>query len=230
MITFDNKPFSDFNTFEDESQLYGTPSKDSTFYSIPGKSGDLEIFNNRYLNKELSVNCFIRENFGENYSNLINFLYSSDGYKRFETSVDPDVYRMASFVSEIEPDTGSFLKYGQFTLTFNFKPQKWLKMGEIGIDLSSSQTIFNPTNFTALPLFEVVGTGTLNINSSTLVLANNTSTTMIDCEMQDCYEGVINRNPDLTITGGFPSLKKGENVISFTGFTSVKLIPRWWKL
>ena len=174
MITFDNKPFSDFNVYEDEAQLFATPSKDSSFYSVPGRNGDLEIFNNRYLNKELSVNCFVRENFNENYSNLINFLCSSNGYKRFETSADPDVYRMASFVSEIEPDTGSFLKYGQFVLTFNFKPQKWLKSGETAISIDETITLINPTNFVAFPLIELVGTGTINVGDSILTLANNT--------------------------------------------------------
>lgn len=229
MITFNNKPFSDFNVFEDESQLFATPSKDSSFYSVPGRNGDLEIFNNRYLNKELSVNCFVRENFGENYSNLINFLYSQDGYKRFETSVDPEVYRMASFVSEIEPDTGSFLKYGQFVLTFNFKPQKWLKSGEMAININEAITLINPTNFVAFPLIELVGTGTINVGDSVLTLANNTSTTFVDCEIQDCYEGTINRNPDLTVVGNFPTLGK-ETGISASGFTSVKIYPRWWKL
>ena len=230
IITFNQKPFSDFNTFTDGAEIFKTPAKDSSFYSVPGKNGDLEIFNGRYLNTEISINCFIRENFKENYDNLINFLYSQDGYGRFETSHEPDIYRMASFISEIEPRTGSFNKYAQFTLNFNFKPQKWLKSGEIGINLLSSNTLMNPTNFTALPLFEVVGTGTLNVGSSVLILANNTSTTYIDCEIQDCYEGTINRNPDLTITGGFPSLKKGQTTITFSGFTSVKMYPRWWKL
>lgn len=229
MITFNNKPFADFNTFWDGAEIFKTPQKDSSFYSVPGRNGDLEIFNDRYLNKEIPINCFIRENFKENYSNLINFLYSQNGYKRFETSLEPDIYRMASFVSEIEPSTGQFNKYGQFTLTFNFKPQKWLKQGEIGIDVDGSIMLINPTRFTALPLFEVVGTGTMNVNSSVLTLANNTSTTFIDCDLQDCYEGDINRNPDLTVTGGFPKFGK-ENGVSFSGFDSVKVHPRWWKL
>ena len=230
MITFNGKALSYYNVFTDESKLFATPSRDSTFYQIPGKNGDLEIFNNRFLNKELSVNCFIRQNFETNYSDLINFLYSSDGYKRFESTEDPNVYRMASFVSEIEPDTGSFLKYAQFALTFNFKPQKWLKSGETGVSISASDSITNPTQFDALPLIEVVGTGTINIGSSILTLTTNVTTTIIDCEMQDAYEGSINRNPDLTVVGGFPVLKSGANAITFTGFTSVKIYPRWWKL
>ena len=229
VITFDGVSFADFNTFWDGAELFSTPEKDVTFYTIPGRNGDLSISNNRYNNIERNVNCFIREDFRQNYISLINFLLSREGYKRFESTKEPDVYQMAQFIKNIEPQTGAFLKYGSFTLTFNFKPQKWLKSGEIAIPITTSLSITNPSNQIALPLIEVTGTGAITINSSTLTLANNTSTTVIDCETQDCYEGTINRNSDLTIVGGFPVLNK-TNTISYTGFTSVKLTPRWWRL
>lgn len=229
IITFNGKSFRDFNTYWDGAELFSSPSKDVTFFSVPGRNGDLSISNNRYNNIERNINCFIRDHFIGNYNNLINFLMAQDGYKRFETSKEPDVYQMAQFISQIEPATGAFLKYGTFTLTFNFKPQKWLKSGENAIEIDSSISLVNPTSQDALPMIEVVGTGSITINSSVLTLANNTSTTIIDCETQDCYEGTINRNSDLTITGGFPVLTK-ENEISVSGFTSVKLYPRWWRL
>lgn len=231
ILTINNKPLSDFNCFYDGSEWFRKPERMVEMYSVVGKNGDLAVSDGRYSNISIPFRCYIRENFKDNFSNLLDYLAENeDNYVRVESNEQPDVYRLGLFSSEIQPSMWQFNRNGTFTLELNFKPQKWLKMGEIGIELESSQTILNPTSFAALPLFEVVGTGTLNVNSSVLVLANNTSTTMIDCEMQDCYEGVINRNPDLTITGGFPSLKKGENVISFTGFSSVKLIPRWWKL
>ena len=229
VITFNGTSFRDFNTYWDGAELFSTPSKDVTFFSIPGRNGDLSISNGRYNNVERNVNCFIRNNFRENYNSLINFLYSQEGYKRFESTKEPDVFQMAQFISQIEPTTGAFLKYGSFTLTFNFKPQKWLKMGENAIEIDSSISLVNPTSQIALPLIEVVGTGNITINSSVLTLSQNTSTTIIDCETQDCYEGTINRNSDLTIVGGFPVLEK-ENDISVSGFTSVKLYPRWWRL
>lgn len=228
VITFDGVSFRDFNTFWDGAELFSTPEKDVTFYTIPGRNGDLSISNNRYNNIERNVNCFIREDFRKNYTSLVNFLLSCDGYKRFESTKEPDVYQMAQFISQIEPQTGAFLKYGSFGLTFNFKPQKWLKSGENAIGITTSLTLINPTSQTALPLIKVTGTGTITINDSVLTLANNTSVTIIDCETQDCYEGTTNRNSDLTIVGGFPVLKK-SNSISVTGCT-IELIPRWWRL
>lgn len=228
-LTFNNTAFSTYNTFFDGSQLFDTPDKDVTFYSVVGKNGDLSISNDRYKNVEIDVNCFIRRNFIENYNNLMNYLYSQEGYCRFETSKEPEIYRMAQFVKAVEPQTGAFLHYGNFTLTFNCKPQKWLKSGETPISVTSSSTITNPTLMNAKPLLEVTGTGTITINDSILVLSENTSTTYIDCEIQDAYEGTINRNPDLDVTNGFPELVSGDNTISVEG-CSVNLIPRWWRL
>lgn len=111
----------------------------------------------------------------------------------------------------------------------NCKPQKWLKSGLDGISVSGSSTITNPTLIDAKPLLEVTGTGTITINDSELTLSTNTSTTIIDCELQDAYEGTINRNPDLVVVGGFPVLKSGDNSVSVSG-CSINVIPRWWRL
>lgn len=228
-LKYNNTPFSNFATFYDGSQLFDVPNKDITFYAIPGRNGDLSISNNRYNNIEIKVDCFIKENFKENYSNLINFLSSQEGYCRFETTQEDDIFRMAQFVSSVQPETGAFLKYANFELVFNCKPQKYLKSGETGISVSGSSTITNPCLMASKPLIEVTGTGTIIINNSILELETNTSKTYIDCDIQDAYEGTINRNPDLTITNGFPVLNSGENDVSVSG-CSIVVYPRWWKL
>ena len=229
VLTFNGQSLADFHTFWDGKDLFISPEKDVTFYEIPGRNGEVSVSNNRYKAKEIPINCFIKENFKQNYPALIDFLYSQDGYGRLENSKEPDIFQKACFVSQIEPNTGAFLKYADFVLTFKVYPQKWLKQGEIAIPIESSLSLINPTHQIAKPLFEVVGTGSITVNSSVLTLANNTSTTFIDCEIEDCWEGSINRNGDLTIVGGFPVLTR-ENEITVSGFTSCKIYPRWWRL
>lgn len=230
ILTFNNKSFSDFETFFDGSQMFVTPEKEVTFYAVPGKNGDLSISNDRYKNKDVNINCFIRNDFRKNFSNLMNFLLSQDGYQRFESTKEEDIFMLAQFVNAVEPTTGAFLKNGRFTLTFNFKPQKWLKTGENPISVTNTLSIINPTLMSAKPLLKVTGTGSIVINGVTLTLTQNTSVTYIDFELEDCYEGTINRNSDLTINGGFPSLTPGENTISVSGGCTVDLIPRWFRL
>ena len=228
-LTFNNINLSTYHTFVDGSQLFDIPDKDVTFYSIPGKNGDLSISNDRFNNIEISINCFIRENFIENYNNLINFLMSQEGYGRLEYSAENDIFRQASFVKGIQPDTGAFLKYGTFTLVFNCKPQKWLKEGEIDRKVTSTRVLTNPTLFASKPLIKVTGTGSMVINGTELTLNNNTGATYIDCEIEDCYEGTINRNNDLECPTGFPVLSPGPNTLSVNG-CEIDVYCRWWRL
>ena len=89
--------------------------------------------------------------------------------------------------------------------------------------------LLNPTLQNAKPLIEITGTGTITINDSEMVLDENTSSVIVDCEMEDAYEGTINRNGNLHVTNGFPVLKAGENTVVVEG-CSIKLTPRWWRL
>lgn len=228
-LTFGGISLSDYQCFYDGSQMWRKPEKLVDYYSVPGRNGDVSVSQNRYSNITRPISCHIRKDWASNYTSLINALSALDGYQRFETTEEPDVFMMASFEGEIQPDMWQFNERGNFTLNFNFKPQKWLKQGEIAIPIESSLSLINPTHQIAKPLFEVVGTGSITVNSSVLTLANNTSTTFIDCEIEDCWEGSINRNGDLTITGGFPVLTS-TNEITVSGFTSVKIYPRWWRL
>lgn len=228
-MTVDGISLSDFQCFYDSSDLWRKPERMTDAFSVVGRNGDLFISQDKFSNVTRSFECHIRENWNNNYSALISVLSSKDGYLRVETTEEPDVYMMGVFTSEIEPEMWQFNRRGTFTLSFNFKPQKWLKSGEKRIYVDSSATLLNPTNFDAKPLIEVSGTGTININDSTIVLAQNTGTTIIDCDLQDAYEGTINRNGDITITNGFPILTSGEHEVSVDGCT-INVIPRWWRL
>lgn len=227
-LTFNGKNIADFSATWDGSKLFDSPEKDVEFISVIGRNGDLSVSNGRYRNIEIEVPIFIRKDFKANFNALTSFLLAQDGYCRLETSEEPGTYRMAQFVRSIKPQTGSFNIAGKATLVFNCMPQKFLKRGNAPIEVSGSLVLENPSYQVALPKFEVQGTGTIGINDSAVRLKVNTGTTVIDCESEDVYEGVINRNGDVELTNGFPRLKAGENTVTASGFTRVKLYPRWW--
>lgn len=229
VLTFNCVSLSEYGAYWSGAELFDTAEKDVSFYSVPGRNGDLIIYNDRFQNKNINVNCFIRENFKTNFTNLMNYLYSQEGYGRIETTTESDVFYQGSFVKSISPNTGAFLKYGSFTLQFNVKPQKFLKSGEIATHISSSSSLENPTLYVAKPLLGVTGTGKIVINESEITLNANTSTTYIDCEIEDAYEGTINRNKDIVVVNGFPKLKVGTNNITTNG-CEIVLYPRWWRL
>lgn len=85
-ITFAGKNFMDFQTFYDGSLTFSKPAKDVEFFSVPGKNGDLSISNDRFSNIEIRIPCFIRRNFRVNFSALLDFLTSIEGYQKLETN------------------------------------------------------------------------------------------------------------------------------------------------
>lgn len=234
VLTFAGKSFSDFNVFFDGSKSFGTPEKDYEIVSILGRNGDLSIYNGRFKDITISVPCFIRENFIENYRNLMQFLNSVEGYQRFETTKEPNHFRKALFVGGIEPSTGSFNKSGKFTLNFRCHPQRFLKIGENWIEFTGNGSINNPTFQTAKPLIRFTGVGniTLGIRNFTISHLSQSDVTYIDCDMYDVYaEDGTNRNS--YFTGSFPSLAPGNNIIVTTfGYndSKIEIMPRWFEI
>ena len=232
ILTIGGKSLMDFHAWYDGSEWWRMPQKEIENLQIPGKNGDLTIDNHRFSNITIPFNCYIHKNFGQNYSNLINYLMSLTGYQRIESNEEPDVFRMGLIRAQIEPVMGQFNKRGQFVIEIDFMPQKWLKVGENRITVNGSETLVNPTAFNALPTLYVQGTGDITVNGNIMTLANNTGTTVIDCDAQNVYEGTIDRNSDITLTNNsFPSLVPGTNTIEYgTGITSLIVVPNWWKL
>ena len=234
-LTFGGKSFSDFNVFWDGSKVFVKPQKNYNTYDIPGRNGALTASRKYFGNVTVSFNCFIRQNFKKNFSQLMDFLNSFDGYQRLETTTESDVYRMALFHSSVDPSTGAFNHYGQFTLSFDCMPQEFLKSGEIPVEVPKYAEFIlnNPTYQKAKPLIKVTGTGSFSINGETATVYTNDTGVYIDCELMDCYEiqngVVINRNPAVDVPEGFMPLTSGENIIK-TQNVALEITPRWWRL
>ena len=240
----------------DTSRSFNTPNKDVEFVSVPGRNGDLSFTNNRFENVEVVFNCYIKSDFEANFGSFINKLYSLDGYQRLEVREDyaiPEYFRLAQFVSATEPVTGQYNEDAQFELRFFCKPQKYFYYDESDpwTTVTSGLALNNPSYMTALPLFRVEKNGTLTISygdgqgGAAIVLRLTVSGaptsganrfTDIDSELRDAYWNNINRNANIStdydLNGTlFPVFQtKNATVVNFTGFTSVKVIPRWWKL
>lgn len=231
ILTINGKPLSDFGTYYDGAEWWQIPERDIETITVAGRSGDLIIDNNRFNNISIPFNCFIKTNFRGNYTALINYLMSLRGYQRVESNEQPDIYRMGIVHASIQPEMLAQNRKGTFEIEIDFKPQKWLKQGESVIDIETSTSLYNPSQMASKPLIMVTGTGTITINGEPMELTANTGKTFIDAETQDCYEGTINRNGDLILSGeDIPSLTAGLNTITYTGFTAVQIIPRWWQL
>lgn len=260
-IFFNGKSLADFGVHCSGDGVFNSPEKDFETVEVPGRNGDLHIFNERFKNIDITYKAFIiGDNFPSNYGkdfyddarsdkgidfrarmrSMRAWLLYPTTYCRLEDTYHPDEFRLALFKGPIETEA-VFLQAGEFDLTFNCKPQRFLKSGEFRTTYTDeSFTIFNPTLFDATPMLRVKGTGEgiVTINDVSIKIAGNYytqdghPTIGIDSEIQDAYWYGENCNKYITLLNGkFFTLKPGENTISREGaLTSIEITPRWWTI
>lgn len=130
-FVFNGKKSSDFGVWASGSYVLDSPMKRYEQIEVPGRNGALIIEDGSYENVNLEFkDCWIPEDFPTNYSALKNFLYRQKGYQRLELSWLPDEYRLAAFEGDIEPSLTGWNGMGRFDMSFNCKPQRFLKSGE----------------------------------------------------------------------------------------------------
>lgn len=230
MILFNGISSDSFKIRVERCPNYPVPQRVVEKIPVMGRNGDLLLDTGAYSNVSQSYDIYFNakaNGFFDMSRNVATWLNGTRGYKRLEDTYDPDVYRMAQ-VSDYH-EYKNFLNYmGRATVTFDCKPQRFLKSGEEEIVLTSGDIVSNPYQ-PCYPIFKLTGNGTLDVNGNTIGIANNLNKTIvIDCETQNAYTGSENRNGDIYVTGEFPFLLSGENVITFNNTCS--MIPRWWTL
>jgi phage-related protein len=229
-LYYGGKVSTDFGIRVERWPDYYVPSRVVSEITVPGRNGDLIQDTGAYSNFDKSYDLYFNakgNGFHDMARAITTWLCSDGGYRRLEDSYDPDVFLMAR-VSNQEMLRNWMNMYGRTTVTFNCKPQRFLKIGEEEMSLTSGEDIFNAW-MPCYPIFKLTGNGTLNVNGNTIGISNNLNKTIvIDCDTQNAYTGTENRNGDIYVTGEFPFLVSGENEITFNNTCS--MIPRWWTL
>lgn len=231
-LIFDNGDSRDFGVYISGQGTFTAPVREYSMQPVPGRNGDLIGSNTRLENTEVTYPAFIYTNFRENLRNLRGFLLSRIGYFRLEDTYHPDEFRLAVYKGGLSPEVLDRNQAGQFDLTFEVKPQRFLKSGELVQTMTASGKISNPSHFPAAPLLRVYGAGQLGIGSDTITITAADVYTDIDCDIMEAYKGTVNKNEFVEFTGNdFPTLKPGDNNISLgTGITRVDITPRWWEV
>lgn len=130
-FVFNGKKSSDFNVWVTSNEGLSTPKKRYTEVEVPGRNGNLIIEENSFANQTLTLkDCFAIENVTQNIKDINKYLNLQKGYQRLELSWIPDEYMLAHFAGNITPNIKDWDKFGKFDLTFNCKPQRFLKSGE----------------------------------------------------------------------------------------------------
>lgn len=230
---FNGKSSEDFGLVIQTPPTYEYPQRDITTEHVPGRNGDIVIDNKCYKNVKrtysIGVKYYQSTGYYENFEAVLDWLNSANGqYVRLEDSYDSSVYRLASFQME-----GSFVDYfgkgGAGTITFECKPQRFLKEGEKSILYNGNVAdIVNDSSYFSKPLITVSGIETDFDNilmmtvmdhfrkaTSSITISSYEGTMLFDSE----EETVTDQNGnDLSANVGlnslpFPELKTGRNEI-----------------
>ena len=201
--------------------------------TIPGRNGDLIWETGSYENRGASASCFcLQKDVEKAISSAGRFLMGKKGYRRLETSDDPDHYWLARV--ENSPQIAMRLRtLAPFDIGFDCKPQRFLKSGEETVLIENSGiTLLNQYCQIALPLIKVYGQGSgrIVVGSRSVEIKNINGIIFLDCDTQNAYNEYGNKNLNINASS-FPVLEDGENKILFTGgIEQVEIIPRWWEL
>lgn len=242
-FVFNGTASTDFRLIVSGGGTFGAPKREYETVDIPGRSGSLLIDKGYWDDAEITYKGvgFIPErlypgNMDLRLAAVRSWLLSPLGYRRLEDTWHPDEYRMAYVSSDFDPSLLSDLEAGTVDIKFTAKPQRFLKIGEDEITVTNGMQLVNPTVFPAYPLINVVGNGTVTFaNADGTFSCKVTRNATIDCDFMNVYNGRENLNYYATFT--LPStdetkmhLADGLNTITYSGFSKVTMIPRWWRL
>ena len=230
-LIFAGNDSRNYNVYLSGSGTYNSPAHQYSTYAVPGRSGDLVLDNKRWSNGLLIYPAFIAGDFANKMQSFRNVLNSYSGYQRLTDSYHTDEFRRALFQSAVSVKPTKVFDAGEFDITFNVDPRRFLLSGETVTTLTTSGSITNPTLFESRPLLRVYGTGTVKIGNDTITISTNASYTDIDCDLRECYRGTTNLSANVSLSGlDFPALKAGANNIVLSGVTKVEITPRWYRL
>lgn len=200
--------------------------------TIPGRNGDLILETGSYENRIGSASCFcLQKDVERAVAAAGRFLMGKKGYRRLETSDDPDHYWLARVKNS--PHIEQRLRMlSLFEIGFDCQPQRFVKSGEDSIVFAQNGSIFNPYGQVALPLITLYGQGAgrLTIGDCVVEVKAINGTLYLDSDTQNAYNN--NGNQNLNIKASiFPVLGDGETPIAFGGdIWRVEITPRWWEL
>lgn len=233
ILTFNGIPSSDLNLVVESGDILSSAEYDVEFEEIPGMNGDVSFSKKRFKNKEVTYELATVRNITSRAVSLHSWLFSDpEKYCRLEDSVTPDFYYMAMFLGPADIET-KVMRFGKTEIEFTRKPQRFFKIGEEPVTVTTSTTLVNPSIQTALPLIRVYGHGTVNIGDVQVTVAEHPNPYVdIDCERKYSSYQSQRMNQYITLTNHqYPALMAGNTGIQVSGeITRVEITPRWWCL
>lgn len=132
-LTFDGVSSRNYGVYITGEAVFNAPARDVEMISIPGRNGAFALDHGRFENIEVTYPAGIfaenEEDFAKAVSDFRNYLCSRPGYCRLTDEYNSDEYRLAVYKSGLEVSPAQLIA-GEFNITFDCKPQRFLTSGE----------------------------------------------------------------------------------------------------
>ena len=167
---FDGYDSRDYGVYITGAAVYNAPARDVEMIDVPGRNGAIMIDRGRFSNITVTYPAAIAAtsaaDFRDGIAAFRNLLASRKGYCRLTDDYNPGEYREAVYAAGLDVD--AIQNGGQFEITFECKPQRWLLSGQTVVTVASGGELENPTLFDASPLLMIDGYGAINLGADTI--------------------------------------------------------------
>jgi len=154
-FVLDGKASSDFGVNLSGASTWATPERVVETAEIPGRNGKLITYVGQYRNVEISYPAWIARRFNMKFDAFCDWWNAhTDNYYMLTDTYHPEYYRMARSIGKLDPEVGTIGRSGKFELSFDCKPQKFLRDGNNARTIGNGESIVlrNPTDQDAYPL------------------------------------------------------------------------------
>jgi len=214
-FTFDGVSSDTYGVYITGEGVFNAPERDVDMLEIPGRNGAYVQDKGRFKNIKVTYKAGMfdvtESNFADKIANLRNWLGSKKGYVRLSDEYNPNEYRMAVFYSGIEVDH-DYLIAGEFEITFECKPQRFLTSGETASAVANNGTLSNPTLFDSSPLLAVKGYGNISFNGFSLDIQNDVVGDVVLHEPYTKNVGLWTYTNYVSISDTYDSLNNGDTI------------------
>lgn len=240
---------ADYGVYVSRKDKANAPKRRFTTITVPGRNGDLIQDDESWENIEVSYSCYVKENSKDVLPFIKQICLGQPGYLKIEDTVNPYEYRFGAYSKGLDDiDTSIYNKQSKFTLTFNCKPQRYLKTGQdkyilrdvkeagISTDFITLRKLYGPASYPCSPILFVTGNSEwakIKIGVETIDLKSDGEEFVIDTETLNCINSNgENRNNKIRFSFD-QSLKfsfKDTDISVSTNITKLVIQPRWFML
>lgn len=170
-ITYGGLNSADFDIWLSGEGTFAAPEREVSQISVPGRNGDLIIDGGKWKNLEVTYPAYIHTDFFNKFEDFRAEICKLRGYQRLEDTYHPDEFRMGALTDGLAPDNFvHFYRSGHFDMTFDCKPQRFLKSGEQPIQILSPLVFTNTMATMILPVYEDVTVTAHSVDELTIKL------------------------------------------------------------